>query len=58
MRREQDVVVRALDDVDGVDLHITQVLDSATGGVGAAAEGLARVEPLGAQPEPAGLDEG
>ena len=50
----QDVVVGALDDVDGVDLHIAEMLDGRARGLGAGAEGGGRIEALRVQPEAAG----
>ena len=51
----QNVVVAALDHVDGVDLHIAEMLDRGGGGLRPLAEWRRCVEPLGAQPDPAGL---
>src|SRR5690606_12011470 len=49
----QDVVVAALDHVDGVDLHVTEMLDGGPGRRRAGPERLAGVEPLRPQPDPA-----
>jgi len=51
----ENMVVAALDDVDGVDLHVTEMLDGCRRRGRSLAERLARVEPLGAQPDLAGL---
>src|SRR5437762_6732300 len=53
--RVEDLVMAALDHVDGVDLHIAQVLHRGAGRPGPAAEGRVFVEPLGAQPEAPGV---
>ena len=45
----------ALDDVDGVDLHVAEVLDGGARRLGPVAERRARIEPLRAQPDAAGL---
>ena len=50
--------MRALDHVDRVDLDIAEVLDRGAHRAGAVAEGRRRVEPLGMQPEPAGVGGG
>ena len=50
--RKKDMMVAALDDVDGVDLHVSQVLDCRARRLGPAAEG--RVEPLRVQPDTPG----
>jgi hypothetical protein len=41
--------------MDRVDLHVAEVLDGGAGGGGSVAEGDARVEPLGAEPDSPGL---
>ena len=51
----ENMVVAALDDVDGVDLHITEMFDRGRRRGRPVAERRARVQPLGAQPDPAGL---
>ena len=51
----ENVVVAALDHVDGVDLHIAEMLDRGGRRRRPVAERRRRVEPLGAQPDPAGL---
>ena len=51
----QNMVVAALDHVDGVDLHIAEMLDRGGGRLRPLAERRGYVEPLGAQPDPAGL---
>jgi len=48
-------VVAALDDVDGVDLHVTEVLHRGAGRLGAGAEGRKRIQPLGVQPDTPGV---
>ena len=52
--REEDVVVAALDDVDGVDLHVAQVLDRRARRLRPVAERRRLVEPLRAEPDAAG----
>ena len=52
---EENVVMAALDHVDGVDLHIAEMLHRGGGGRRPLAERIRRVEPLGAQPDSAGL---
>ena len=47
----KDVVVAALDDVDGVDLHIAKLGDGRECSVGALAEGFEPVEPLRRDPD-------
>ena len=51
---EQDVVVAALDDVDGVDLHVTEMGDSARHRLRPGAEGRGRVQPLRVDPDARG----
>ena len=51
----QNVMMAALDDVDGVDLHVAQVRDRRGDGVRTRAEGRGPVEPLGREPQPACL---
>jgi hypothetical protein len=46
----EDVVMAALDHVDGVDLHVTELLDRGEGGSGPLAERRVAVEPLSAKP--------
>ena len=53
--RVEDLVMAALDHVDGVDLHIAQVLHRGARRPGPAAERRVFVEPLGAQPEAPGV---
>ena len=48
-------MVAALDDVDGVDLHIAEMLDRSRDRLRPVAERLGRIEPLGTQPDAAGL---
>ncbi len=55
---EQDVVMRPLDHVDGVDLDIAQMLDRGLGRGGAGAERGRLVKPLRRQPKPPGLGDG
>ncbi|HVX46215.1 MAG TPA: hypothetical protein VHC49_20150 [Mycobacteriales bacterium] len=50
----QDVMVAAFDDVNGVDLHVTEVLDRGQDRLRSGAERLLLVEPLGTKPDPAG----
>ncbi len=52
------MVVAALDDVDGVDLHIAEMFNGGGGRLRALAERRRRVEPLGAEPDPPGLGPG
>ena len=52
--RVEDVVVAALDHVDGVDLHVAQVLHGGARRLGPVAERRWRIEPLGAQPDAPG----
>ena len=47
----KDVVVAALDDVDGVDLHIAKLGDGRERSPGSLAEGLQPVEPLRRDPD-------
>ena len=51
----ENMVVAALDDVDGVDLHVAEMFDRGRGCIRPAAKRRAHVEPLGAQPDPAGF---
>jgi hypothetical protein len=51
----ENVVVTALDDVDGVDLDIAKMIHRCGHGLWPVAERLARVEPLGMQPDSPGL---
>ena len=51
----QDMVVAALDDVDGVDLDIAELLDRGRCGGRSRAERRRRIEPLRAQPDAAGF---
>jgi hypothetical protein len=53
--RVQDLVVAALDHVDGVDLHVTEVLHRRARGLWPVAEGRLFVEPLRAQPDAPGI---
>jgi len=46
----ENMVVAALDDVDGVDLHIAEMFNGGGGRLRALAERRRRVEPLGAEP--------
>ena len=52
---EQDVMVRALDDVDRIDLHVAEVFDSEARRYRAVAKGRARIEALGVEPDAAGV---
>ena len=56
--RVEDVVMAALDDVDGVNLQIAQVRHCCRRGLRAGAEGLGGVQPLGMQPDSARLGGG
>ena len=51
----QDMMMAALDDVDGVDLHIAEMLDRRRGRLRPVAKRRRRVEPLGAQPDAPGV---
>ena len=51
----QDMVMAALDDVDGVDLDIAEMGDRIRHGLRPIAERRARVQPLGTQPEAPGF---
>lgn len=51
--REQDVVVAALDDVDRIDLDVTEVLDGGLHGGSAIPERSRLIEPLGGEPKAA-----
>jgi hypothetical protein len=55
---EQNVVVTTLDNVDGVDLHVPQVLDRGLHGALAGAEGFALVETLSVEPDATGISPG
>ena len=55
---EQDVVVTTLDNIDGVDLHVTQVLDRGLHGALASAEGFGLVETLSVEPDATGISPG
>jgi hypothetical protein len=50
--------VTTLDNVDGVDLHVPQVLDRALHGALPGAEGLTLVETLGVEPDATGISPG
>jgi hypothetical protein len=54
----ENMVMAALDDVDGVDLHIAEMFNGGGGRLRALAERPRRVEPLGAEPDPPGLGPG
>src|SRR5258708_37244852 len=56
--RVEDVVMAALDDVDGVNLQVAQVRHRCRRGLGPGAEGFGGVQALGMQPDSAGLDGG
>ena len=56
--RVEDVVVAALDDVDGVDLHIAEMLDRQPRRLGVVAERRRMVEPLGREPDAARFGDG
>jgi hypothetical protein len=53
--RVEDVMVRALDHVDRVDLHVAQMLDRGARRLRPVAERRRRIEALGAQPDAPGL---
>ena len=50
----QNVMVTALHDVDGVDLHITEMFHGSRNSLRSIAERRAGIEPLGAQPDAPG----
>src|SRR5204863_471433 len=52
--RIQDVVVAALDHVDGVDLNVAQVLHGKARRLGPVPEWHGSIEPLGVQPDASG----
>jgi hypothetical protein len=52
--REQDMVVAAFDDVDGIDLHVTEMGDRVGNGLRPCTERTARIKPLRTQPDMAG----
>ena len=54
----EDVVMAALDDVDGVNLQIAQVRHCCRRGLRAGAEGFGGVQALGMQPDSARLGGG
>ena len=54
--RVQDLVMASLDDVDRVDLHVTEVLDGGAHRPRAIAERRGLIEPLRAQPDAPGLE--
>ena len=49
--RIEDVVVAAFDHIDGVDLHIAQMLHRGARRLGPVAERRGRIEPLRVQPD-------
>ncbi len=53
--RIEDLVVAAFDDVDRIDLHVAQVLDSEACRLRPIAERGRGIEPLGVQPDASGL---
>ena len=53
--RVEDVVMAALDHMDGVDLYVAEVLDRGAGRLGSVTERRGLVEPLGAQPDASGV---
>jgi hypothetical protein len=55
---EQDVVMAALDDVDGVDLNVAEVSDRSRRSAGAVPKRSFHIEPLGVQPDTACLSFG
>jgi hypothetical protein len=52
---EEDVVMAAFDDVDGVDLHIAEVTDRSLGRGRSRTEWLPGIEPLRPEPDRAGI---
>ena len=48
----EDMMMAALDHIDGVDLHIAEMGDGTGDGSRAGAERRLRIEPLGGDPEP------
>jgi hypothetical protein len=56
--RVEDVVMAALDDVDGVNLQVAQVRHRCRSGLRTGAEGFGGVQALGMQPDSAALDGG
>jgi hypothetical protein len=56
--RVEDVVMAALNDVDGVNLQVAQVRHRRRRGLRAGAEGFGGVKALGMQPDSAGPDGG
>ena len=55
---KQNVVVTTLDNVDRVDLYVSQVLNRGLHGPLASAEGFALVETLGVEPDATGISPG
>jgi hypothetical protein len=55
---EQNVMMAALDDVDGVDLHIAEMSDRIRDGLCSLAERGPLIQPLGMQPDLPGLSRG
>ena len=51
----ENVMMAALDDVDGVDLHIAEMVHRRRNRLRPGAERLAGIEPLGMQPDSPGL---
>ena len=51
----ENVMVAALDHIDGVDLHIAEMLDCRRDRLRPVAERLGCIEPLGTQPDSPGL---
>ena len=51
----ENVMMAALDDVDGVDLHIAEMVHRRRNRLRSGAERLVRIEPLGVQPDSPGL---
>jgi hypothetical protein len=56
--RVEDVVMAALDDVDGVNLQVAQVGHRCRRGLRAGAEGFGGIQVLGMEPDSAGPDGG
>src|SRR5262249_55532289 len=56
--REQDVMMAALDDIDRVDLHVTQVLHRSACGLRTVAEWHGGLKPLRPQPDASGASLG
>ena len=51
----ENVMMAALDHMDGVDLHVAEMIHRRRNGLRPIAKWLARIEPLGVQPDSPGL---